>query len=205
MTSTAERTPACGDGAALTEALERAAAVGCTIGTGDTSVQLERVATLRRHVTRLERRRGFLAIAFDGAADRDSIERFIEVERGCCSFLTIELEHLMGETRLVFSSDDPEREPALAAIAGIFDPSGSPGLHPEAESRTRTEKTLLGILGLACLVCLLPVLLAAGAAGSLAAALGGSAVVAASVAVLVAAGVLWTLARRRSRHASCGC
>jgi hypothetical protein len=48
------------------------------------------------------------------------VDRLIEVESGCCSFLRIEREQVGETTRVRFSTDDPTREPALDAIAQLF-------------------------------------------------------------------------------------
>lgn len=68
----------------------------------------------------------------------------------------------------------------------------------------RRSVALLGAVGLACLACLLPVVLAAGAAGSLAAAFGGEIAVVAAVALGLGA-VAVVLRRRARSDDACGC
>lgn len=227
MTTTTEPVPAaacavssggectCGGGCEPTHAnaqlpamLQEASAVGCTITLTEAPAQLERIELLRPHVIGLERRRGLLKISFDRAADTTAIGEFIELERGCCSFLHINREDTAGATRVTFSTDDRDREPALATIARTFDPA-EPPREPEAAGVAgsgRKNKTLLGVFGVACLACFLPGLLAAGAAGSVAAALGGETVIAGTtLAVVLAIGALITLRRRRSQSNSAGC
>ena len=187
--------------------LQTAADVGCTITPTEAPAQLERIEKLRPHVIGLERRRGLLALSFDRAADTSVIGEFIELERGCCSFLHIEREDTADAIRVTFSTDDRDREPALATIARTFDPA-EPSRERGAIAAVgrRRNKTLLGALGVACLACFLPGLLAAGAAGSAAAVLGGETVIAGTtLAVVLAIGALITLRRRRSQSNSAGC
>jgi hypothetical protein len=204
----------CGDSSPdLPDMLHDAAAVGCTISPEDAPAQLFRADTLRSHVTALEHRPGLVAISFDADADTDEIDRFIDVEKGCCEFLHIERANTAEGTQVVFSSDDPGREPTLELIAGMFDPatqdrpSASPAVPPRRES-----KALFGVLGVACLACCIPPLLAAGALGALAggaagaiARLGGTTGVSTLVGVLLALGALATLRLRRSNDQGCGC
>lgn len=144
-----------------------------------------------------------------GAAfESETLDGFIEVERGCCSFLDIDREQVGETTRVVFSSDDAEREPALDVIARMFDPARpSTSGQRSRDGDGRRTGALVGALGVACLACCLPVLLAAGAAGSLMATFGGTAGVAGALTVFFTVVALFTFARRRTRNrtSSCGC
>lgn len=222
MTSTTEHEPAacaatsraactCGGGCEPTSSggtlpgfLGEAASVGCTISEADAPAQLTRIETLRPHVVATERRNGFLALTLGPGADDETIDRFIETERGCCNFLAIDRRRAGQETVITFSSDEPRRELAIAAIARTFDP-GAPAPKPGDERATgaKPTRTMLGLLGVACLACLLPGLLAAGAIGSVAAAFGGVAEIALILATVVATGAVLVLRRRRS--SACGC
>ena len=190
----------------LPSTLRDAAAVGCTITVDEAQDQLARVDSLRPHVLRSERRKGFLAVTFDSHADAAALDRFVEFERGCCSFLEITQRQTDSETRVAFSTTDHNREPALGAIARMFDPAGPVTSHDGTEPRqSPRNKTLLAILGVACLACLLPAVLAAGAAASIAAALSGASPTAIFLAGLLIAVLIAAVAIRRSRSRACGC
>ena len=194
-------------GSDLPDMLRAAAAVGCTITSSDAPAQLARIDRLRPHVIGLERRRGFLAVSLDREADSHAINDVIQLETGCCSFLRIDRERGGDMTRVVFSSDDRQREPALAALARAFDPAA-----PAAASETTTapdvrrrDRTPLGVFGVTCLACLIPGILAAGAAGSITAAFGGAAGLTVVLALLLTLGATTALVLRPSRARTCGC
>jgi hypothetical protein len=74
--------------------------------------------------------------------------------------------------------------------------------HP-LSTRIRIALAASGVVLLAALCCGLPLLIAAGAIGTVGAALGNPATISAASAVLVLAAVAWFVSRRRGHHA-CG-
>ena len=168
------------------------------ITTEDASSQLHRAEQLlERHVGGIERHPGLLTVTFDADAPSNVIDEFIEMERGCCSFLSIQRDEPGETTRVVFASDDSERQAALAVISDTLDPDQAA---VGAKSGERGKRgALIGALGLACLACCLPPLLAAGAAGSLVATFAGTGGIFAGLAVFLTLAATFAFTRRRRR------
>lgn len=193
----------CREKGAAVAAFETARGAGCTITTKDASVQLRRAESLRSHVTGIERQQGSLTVSFDGALPSGTLDEFVETEKGCCGFLSIQREKSRETTLFVFASDDPERQPALDVIARTLDPAQTP---VQGESGERGKRAaMIGALGLACLACCLPPLLAAGVVGSLVATFGGTAGIAAGLSLFLALAAIIVFARRRRQIGEDGC
>jgi hypothetical protein len=65
-----------------------------------------------------------LTARFDIDPDRDLMRATLAVERECCAFFA--LEYVESERRLTVSVADPERAPALDAIAAALQPRARP-------------------------------------------------------------------------------
>jgi hypothetical protein len=150
---------------------------------------------MQQSVSRIERSRGRLVVGFDRGVDRGTLDGFIEMERSCCSFLTIglrtEREHLVAE----FSVTDNQRDGVLAEIARLLDPASQ--LTAVRPGR-KTYGWLPVGLGAACLAaCLAPGLLAIGSSGLALSA--GAASILGGVALAIAVASLAYVVLRRLR------
>ena len=89
------------------------APAGCGLDAEGLRAQDERYAALGRHVAATRRTADTLDVEFAAGVDRALLDETVTVERGCCSFLTIEHD----ERCLRISAGEPAQAAALAAIA----------------------------------------------------------------------------------------
>jgi hypothetical protein len=89
------------------------APANCGLDAAALRAQDERYAQLGKHLATASRGPQELVAQFDADVDRALLAETVKVERGCCSFLTIELE----DRRLRIAADDPAQAAAIAAIA----------------------------------------------------------------------------------------
>jgi hypothetical protein len=94
------------------------AAVGCTLAEGDLDEQVLRYRRLGAATTSIERRELGLTVRFESNVELALLEQTIAVERGCCSYLTIDYD--TSERSLSISVDGPERIDVLDLIGSAL-------------------------------------------------------------------------------------
>src|SRR5437016_8632449 len=102
---------------ANTESLEAAIAAipSCALDDAGRREQRTRYTRLAATVTRLDRTPEAVVVEFDDHLDRETLERALEVERGCCPFFVFEFDQ--PSRRLRMSVREAEQLPALDAMA----------------------------------------------------------------------------------------
>jgi hypothetical protein len=97
------------------------AATGCTLSAADLAAQLDRYQRLGKTALRVEERELALVIFFATSVDRDLLQETILVERGCCSFFTLDYDE--SARRLSIAVDNSESaevlRPLLSALRGL--------------------------------------------------------------------------------------
>ena len=91
---------------------------GCALSETQVEEQLGRYRGLARHVVALRRADGELTVEFDDRVAENQIERALEVERECCSFLRI--SYVSERRRLVIGAPHSDQDIVLSAIAGAL-------------------------------------------------------------------------------------
>jgi hypothetical protein len=91
---------------------------GCSLSQTQLEEQLGRYRRLARHVVQLWRADRELTVEFADRVPDAQIERALEVERECCSFLRI--SYAPEQRRLVISAPDSDQAIVLSAIAGAL-------------------------------------------------------------------------------------
>jgi arsenate reductase len=94
------------------------APAGCTLDDRGLGEQLDRYRRLGTTALRLQERELGLVVTFSAAADVDLIQETIAVERGCCSFFTLDYD--APARQLSIGVEDPARADALAALASAL-------------------------------------------------------------------------------------
>jgi hypothetical protein len=96
------------------------AIAGCGLDQAALQEQLGRYRRLGAGATVTRSSALELTARFDIEPDRDLMRATLAVERECCSFFA--LEYAESERRLTVSVADPERAPALDALAAALQP-----------------------------------------------------------------------------------
>ena len=94
------------------------APAGCELDAGALGEQLERYRGLGATATGVTRDGAVARVEFDVSLDAQLLERTLEVERGCCSFLTLDYDADTRTLTLVAPAQSPSAlDPLLAALA----------------------------------------------------------------------------------------
>lgn len=86
----------------------------CRLDEAGLSAQRDRYRELARHLERIERHPGRLEAHFAQELDLALLQETIEVERECCTFLSIDFDP--RRRRLSIGVDDLAQDPALDAL-----------------------------------------------------------------------------------------
>jgi SAM-dependent methyltransferase len=132
-------------GAAIIRARKPAPAMNgtaCTMDKAERAEQLERYRTLARHTAEVEHEPGRVVVRFSDDPPTGLLERAMEVERGCCPFFDIQYEPV--SRRLVIAVEDPDRAPALDALAHVLTPSRTTGSLPAGADATAPAEVVTG-------------------------------------------------------------
>ncbi len=90
------------------------APASCTLDDGGLGAQLDRYRRLGGTAVSIEDGDARLVITFGVDVDTDLLNETVAVERGCCSFFTLDYD--ARARRLSIAIDDPARADALAAL-----------------------------------------------------------------------------------------
>jgi hypothetical protein len=91
---------------------------GCALDDRGLGEQLDRYRRLGTTALRLQERELALAVTFSAEVNVELIQETVAVERGCCSFFTLDYD---GPARqLSIGVEDPARADALAALASAL-------------------------------------------------------------------------------------
>jgi hypothetical protein len=91
---------------------------GCTLEHGELEEQLKRYGELGLYATTVRHEPGKLVIEFVDGVPEDKLERALEVEQACCSFLQIGYARELGH--LVVEAPGADADVVLGAIAGAL-------------------------------------------------------------------------------------
>lgn len=111
-------------------------AQSCTLEPPQLHDQLERYRRLSRHVIRLQREPGALVAQFSEDLPAGLVEQTVEIERGCCSFLSIFYDRL--NRRLTITADAENRDATLDALFSVLSERLAPRL-PEAPQSKESD------------------------------------------------------------------
>jgi hypothetical protein len=100
------------------------APAGCILDDGSLAAQLARYRQLGTTADRVEGSELGLTVTFDEEVDVDLVHATIAIERGCCSFLTVDYD--ASSRRLSIGIDDPARAGALRALRSALTDAASP-------------------------------------------------------------------------------
>lgn len=89
-------------------------APSCTLKPAQLHDQLERYRQLSRHIIRLQHEPGELVTQFSEDLPAGLVEQTLEIERDCCSFLSIVYDRL--NRRLTITTDAEDHDATLAAL-----------------------------------------------------------------------------------------
>ena len=95
---------------------------GCTLDDSGLGEQLDRYRRLAATAVTVQDGDAGLVIIFGVEVDVDLLAETVAVERGCCSFFTLDYDVSMR--RLSIGIDDPSRVDALAALASALRDDG---------------------------------------------------------------------------------
>ena len=104
-------------------------AQSCALEPAQLQDQLERYRQLGRHTVRLQREPGELVAQFSHDLPAGLVEQTVEIERGCCSFLSIVYDAL--NRRLTITTDVGDQDATLAALFSVLSEPSGPSL-PES-------------------------------------------------------------------------
>jgi hypothetical protein len=90
------------------------APAGCTLDDSGLGEQLDRYRRLGRSAVHIQDGDVRLVITFGADVDVDLLRETIGIERGCCSFFTLDYD--VSARRLSIGIDDPVRGDALGAL-----------------------------------------------------------------------------------------
>jgi hypothetical protein len=114
------------------------APAGCTLDDRGLSEQLDRYRRLGRTAAATWDGNAELVITFCADVDIDLLRETIAIERGCCSFFTLDYD--VSARRLSIGIDDPTRADALQALhAALRDPAPASARRGEHDNPHRTE------------------------------------------------------------------
>lgn len=88
--------------------------VECKLPLPELRAQRERYRTLSQWVDVLDRAPGRLQLHFSDDVDERLLDQTLDIERGCCTFLTI--AHHPEEHQVTIGVSDPSQDPALDAL-----------------------------------------------------------------------------------------
>lgn len=91
---------------------------GCTLSQPQLEEQLARYRGLAAHVVEARHTSGELTVEFADGVPEQQLERTLEVERECCSFLAIAYDR--DARRLTITVEGGDHEPVLAALAAAL-------------------------------------------------------------------------------------
>jgi hypothetical protein len=91
---------------------------GCTLDDRRFDEQLDRYRRLDSTAISIEDGDAGLVIVFGAGVDLNLLDETVAVERGCCSFFTLDYD--ASTRRLSIGIDDPARADALAALASAL-------------------------------------------------------------------------------------
>ena len=94
---------------------------GCTLDAGGLGEQVDRYRRLGAAAIAVQDGDAGLVITFGVDVDVDLLHQTIAVERGCCSFFTLDYDPSLR--RLSIGVDDPARADALATLASALSES----------------------------------------------------------------------------------
>lgn len=107
-------------------------AQSCTLEPAQLHDQLERYRQLSRHIIRLQREPGQLVAQFSPDLAARLIEQTVEIERGCCSFLSIAYDTLNHQ--LTVTADAADQDTTLAALFSVLsEPSERLPMAPQSK------------------------------------------------------------------------
>lgn len=92
---------------------------GCSLTEEGLAAQAGRAAAVRASVLELEREPGTLRVRFGADVDEAVVERLVETERGCCSFLELAWDARARE--LSVAAPEGTNTEAVGAIAALFE------------------------------------------------------------------------------------
>jgi hypothetical protein len=95
----------------------------CTLDEGSLAKQLDRYRRLGRVATSIQPRELALEVTFPADVDIELVHETIAIERGCCSFFTLDYE--TSERRLSIAIGDPARGEALRALLSALSDGAS--------------------------------------------------------------------------------
>ena len=151
-----------------------------------------------------------------GPGVEEELRKLVALERSCCGFADWSISSDSEQVVLEVTGDSDE---AIAAVQAMFGSLAAAASKPspvadpaDGEATPARDRSVSGALSLACLACLVPGLLAAGAAGVVAGAVGGRQSLFVGAAAGLAVLAVGTNRLRRSTKAaaahggsSCGC
>jgi hypothetical protein len=98
------------------------ALTGCELDDRQLGEQLARYRHLSASVLRAERADLNARIYFDAHVDAHLLEETLAIERGCCSFFTLDYD---SSDRVLSISTEPARAGALSVLLSALTPTGS--------------------------------------------------------------------------------
>jgi hypothetical protein len=103
---------------------------GCALDDGQLAEQLARYRHLSASVLRVDRDGPAARIQFGERVETELVDRTLAIERGCCSFLTVDYD---ASQRVLAIATDPEHgRDALSALLSAVTPS--PGATAERDN-----------------------------------------------------------------------
>lgn len=96
------------------------AAAGCSLDAPALAEQAERYVRLGAGACAIERQADRLRISFAPGVDQDLLRRTIDVERGCCSFLTLDYDASARQLTLSAEPGRPDAHRVLDAIGAAL-------------------------------------------------------------------------------------
>jgi hypothetical protein len=108
-------------------------ATGCTLEPAQLHDQLERYRQLSRHTIGLQHEPGELVAQFSEDVPAGLVEQTLELERDCCSFLSIAYDRL--NRRLTITTDAADRDATLAALFSALSESSGSRLSDASQSK----------------------------------------------------------------------
>lgn len=94
----------------------------CRLDATGLRAQLERYRKVSAHTSAIERGPQRVVARFDAELPAGTLERAIEIERGCCAF--IDAEYDRAARRLALTVRDPVHDPVLDALFDALRPAG---------------------------------------------------------------------------------
>jgi hypothetical protein len=94
----------------------------CTLGDEHLAEQLARYPQLSTSGAGGQPYRGAVRVRFERAVDRELLEQTLTIERGCCSFFTLDYDAFK---RVMSIATEPDSTGALSTLIAVLMPSRS--------------------------------------------------------------------------------